>query len=176
MWCISPLSPSQGRICSTFQWPNSDLFFPAFWLNSSPWTQVAPARVESHMWTECTIYYLFHGSCYISVGVQLAVQAQNNSFTQIRFCASLKTLPAPIICSFSFWSASTSPIQLQPSHQGRCSGPCSCVLTRVQSKMLFIFSPPPGTPSSPNPACLSFCWLAAKLSASTQVVSTVSNV
>lgn len=31
MWCISPLSPSQGRICSTcFQWPNS-----AFRLNSS---------------------------------------------------------------------------------------------------------------------------------------------
>lgn len=36
MWCISPLSPSQGRICSTWlEWPNSDLLPHAFRLNSS---------------------------------------------------------------------------------------------------------------------------------------------
>lgn len=62
-----------------------------------------------------------------------------------------KTVPALIIFSFSFSSASINSIQLQPSHQGHCSGPCSCVFTRVRSKMLFTFSVNPQRHPSTRP-------------------------
>lgn len=85
--------------------------------------------------------------------------SQNKSFAQIQFCASLKPPLALMILSFSFLSASVNTIQLQPPHQGRCSGPCSCVLTRVQSKMLFTFSRPHPHPPPHPPPCLPFLFL-----------------
>lgn len=87
--------------------------------------------------------------------------SQNKSFAQKQYCASLKPPLALMILSFSSLSASINTIQLQPPHQGRCSGPCSCVLTRVQSEMLFTFSLPHPRPHPPPhpPSCLPFLFL-----------------
>lgn len=87
--------------------------------------------------------------------------SQNKSFAQKQFCASLKPPLALMILSFSSLSASINTIQLQPPHQGRCSGPCSCVLACVQSEMLFTFSLPHPHPHPPphTPSCLPFLFL-----------------
>lgn len=79
------------------------------------------------------------------------------------------------------------PSCLHPSIPSSCSrhtrdaalGPaavCSLV-SRAKCCLLSVaHAPTPNPHPTPHPACLSFSWLAAKLSVSTQLVSTVSNV